>query len=85
MPVPKGQRFGGRQKGTPNKTTGTLKEMILQALSNVGGTAYLEARAVDNPTAFLTLVGRVLPLQVKDNGAEPRVPATVIHEHRDKP
>ena len=85
MPVPKGQRFGGRKKGTPNKITGTLKDMILQSLVNVGGTDYLEQQAKKNPNAYISLIGRVLPLQVKDGGAEPRMPATVIHEHRDKP
>lgn len=63
----KGIKTGGRTKGTPNKTTGQLKEMILQALENKGGVDYLEKCASDNPTAFLSLVGKVLPLQV--NGA----------------
>ena len=76
-----GERRGGRKKGTPNKFSGTLKDMILQALSNVGGAAYLQKQALDNPNAFLGLVGRVLPLQVKDGGGEPRVPGPVIHQH----
>lgn len=59
-----GERRGGRQKGTPNKVTGALKDMILQALHNKGGVEYLEQQADDNPTAFLGLVGKVLPLQV---------------------
>lgn len=80
--MPKPPNAGkGRRKGTPNKVTGALKDMILQALSNAGGVAYLERQAVKQPTAFLALVGRVLPLQVKDGGAEPQVPAPVIHEH----
>ena len=77
----KGQKTGGRQKGTINKFSGTLKDMILQALSNAGGAEYLEKQAKENPNAFLGLVGRVLPLQVKDGGNEPQVPAPVIHEH----
>ena len=28
MPVPKGQRHGGRQKGTPNKATAEIRERI---------------------------------------------------------
>jgi hypothetical protein len=58
------KKTGGRTKGTPNKTTGALKDMILQALSNKGGIKYLEQQADENPTAFMTLVGKVLPLQV---------------------
>jgi hypothetical protein len=55
-------KSGGRKKGTPNKTTAQLKDMILTALGNVGGIGYLEKQASQNPTAFLTLVGKVLPL-----------------------
>lgn len=65
-----GERRGGRQRGTPNKVTGALKDMILQALANKGGVAYLEQQADENPNAFLALVGKVLPLQVTgENGA----------------
>lgn len=59
-----GERRGGRQKGTPNKWTGQLKDMILNALEQAGGEEYLAEQAEKNPSAFLTLVGKVLPLQV---------------------
>ncbi len=78
---PKGVRLGGRQKGTPNKLTGTLKEMILQSLADAGGAVYLLEQAQKNPNAYLSLVGRVLPLQVKDGGSEPKMPTTVVHKH----
>jgi hypothetical protein len=64
-------RKGGRPAGVPNKVTGELKSMILQALANKGGVTYLEAQADLNPNAFLSLVGRVLPLQV---GGDPDNP-----------
>lgn len=56
----------GRVKGTPNKVTKQLKDMILGALDNAGGVDYLTVRANDPKTAsaFLTLVGKVLPMQV---------------------
>lgn len=54
-----------------------IKEMIVQALENKGGVEYLERQADSNPTAFLTLVGKVLPLQV---GGDPDNP--LIHEIR---
>lgn len=74
----------GRPKGSKNKVQTALKDMILQALSNVGGVTYLEKQAKQkNPAAFLALVGKVLPLQVRQDGDEPRVPAPVIHEHVD--
>lgn len=54
----------GRPKGSPNKMTKALKEMILEALDGAGGVDYLVVQSRDNPTAFLTLIGKVLPLQV---------------------
>ena len=58
----------GRPKGVPNKTTAALKDMILNALDNKGGVAYLERQADENPTAFLSLVGKVLPMTVAGTG-----------------
>ena len=68
----KGQaKTGGRRKGTPNKLNADVKAMILAALAAKGGQKYLEKQADENPTAFLTLVGKIIPLQVtgKDCGA----------------
>jgi hypothetical protein len=63
----KGVKTGGRKKGTPNKFTGELKDLILGALDQAGGMEYLARQAEEKPAAFLALVGKVLPLQV--NGA----------------
>jgi hypothetical protein len=61
----------GRKSGVPNKLTSDVKAMILGALSDVGGQAYLARQAEENPNAFMTLVGKVLPMQVTgaDGGA----------------
>ena len=65
-----GRREGaGRPKGVPNKLNRDIKEMVLGALSDVGGREYLAARAIDTPTAFLTLVGKILPLQLVSDGS----------------
>ena len=71
----------GRAKGVPNKLTADLKEMILGALDDAGGQEYLAKQAKANPSAFLALVGKVLPRQIDAqvqatfNGYEPlRVP-----------
>ena len=55
---------------TPNKLNADVKAMILAALAAKGGQKYLEKQADENPTAFLTLVGKIIPLQVtgKDGG-----------------
>lgn len=71
----KGQRFGGRVKGTPNKVTADLRRVILEALEAAGGPdgslGYLKKQAETNPTSFMTLVGKVLPTQVTGDGGGP--------------
>lgn len=64
-------KTGGRQKGTPNKVNAQLKDMILGALSEAGGQSYLLKQAEANPTAFLTLIGKVLPMQVAGDPDQP--------------
>jgi hypothetical protein len=63
--VAKGRKTGGRAKGTPNKVTGDLRAMILGALDAAGGQKYLQTQARENPQAFLALVGRTLPKEIK--------------------
>lgn len=67
-------KTGGRTKGTPNKMTALLKDAILQAAEashSEGMVGYLTQQAGANPTAFMTLLGKVLPMQVTgaDGGA----------------
>lgn len=67
-----GKRPGsGRKKGVPNKINADLKSMILGALDEKGGQAYLVEQAGLNPTAFLTLVGKVLPMTVAGDQDNP--------------
>lgn len=77
----------GRKKGVPNKATKELKEMILKALDGAGGVDYLEARARDPKTAsaFLTLVGKVLPMTVQGAGPEGEHVITVIERRIVRP
>ena len=58
----------GRPKGCPNKTTTAVKDMVIKALNGVGGQKYLEQQATANPVAFMTLVGKVIPLQSEHSG-----------------
>lgn len=67
----KGRKTGGRTKGVPNKVNADIKSMILQALSGAGGAAYLQRQADENPAAFMTLVGKVLPMQVTGENGGP--------------
>lgn len=70
----KGQKPGpGRPKGMQNKVNADVKEMVLGALNAAGGVEYLLERANDPRTAsaFLTLVGKVLPMQIQGDPNNP--------------
>lgn len=75
----------GRVKGTPNKTTALLKDAILKAAANAGGRggliSYLETQAVMNPGPFMALLGKVLPMQITGDAANPiGVTFTTVYE-----
>ena len=61
----------GRKKGVPNKINADLKAMILGALDQAGGEQYLLSQARENPKAFLSLLARVLPMQVQGDRDNP--------------
>jgi hypothetical protein len=71
----RGNAGKGRPKGSANKTTKLLKEAILAAAEAAGGEdgleGYLVLQARTNPTAFLSLLGKVLPMQVTGDDGGP--------------
>jgi len=67
----RGNAGKGRPPGSPNKENKQLREMILEALEKNGGVGYLAGQAKENPKAFLSLLARVLPLQVTGEGGGP--------------
>lgn len=89
----KGHKTGGRQVGTPNKVTKVLKDHILEALADAdglphedgsppdkGAVAYLRRQSEQNPTAFLALVGKVLPMQIAGDQDNPLRTITEVRE-----
>lgn len=64
----KGFKSGGRRPGSPNKVTQDLRAMIEGALDDLGGRKWLVRAAAENPAAFLTLVGKLLPRDVVVTG-----------------
>src|SRR5215831_4868205 len=50
----------GRPKGSLNKTTMALKDMILRSLDELGGKEYLKKLAIENSSAYAGLIGKVL-------------------------
>lgn len=57
----------GRPKGIPNKLTRSVKEAIQIAFDGVGGPEYLMRQAEENPQAFMTLLGKIIPTQVHND------------------
>jgi len=79
-----GEKMGGRPKGSPNKISTELRELVLEAMTlagdpNKGGTdgalKYLITRAKKNPVAFLALINKLLPSKVE---AELKVDTTYV-------
>lgn len=69
---------GGKRKGAGRKlgakdTVKNLREMVLCALDEAGGIEYLKSQATETPTAFLALLGRVLPLQHEGSDEGPPI------------
>lgn len=62
---------GGRPKGSLDKNNKQLREMVLEALEKKGGPEYLAKQADENPAAFMSLLGRILPTQLTGDGGGP--------------
>ena len=73
QPAFEAQKGKGRPKGSSNKNTAALKDMILGALAQAGGQDYLARQSEANPGPFLALVGKVLPLQLTGDANAPIV------------
>jgi len=58
----------GRPAGSPNKITGSMKEMILEAFEKAGGAEWLARQAEENPVAFMGLLGKLLPSDIALSG-----------------
>ena len=58
-----GRRAAGAKQG-PIKSTAALREILLKALDEAGGVAYLVRCANECPRDFLTLIARLLPKNI---------------------
>ena len=60
----KQENRGGRKKGQKNKLTKNIKEAVESAFIRVGGVAYLETVARDDPRTFCALIAKIIPATV---------------------
>lgn len=86
-----GERRGGRQKGTPNKTTATMKQAIAMVYEKLqrdearkdrtaGDHGHFAKWAKDHPTEFYKIAAKLLPLQIGgvDDGDGDKGPAPIL-------
>jgi hypothetical protein len=57
-------RCNGRPKGLPNKFTRNVKKLLIDTLDDLGGRDFVLKWARENPTEFMKLLGKLIPLQV---------------------
>lgn len=55
----------GRPKGSVNKVTQDLREVIQQAFHKAGGRDYLVRVSKTRPDVFLALVGKIIPQETR--------------------
>lgn len=81
----------GRPKGRPNKVTALLKEAIIEAAEAEGRDGagkdgllgYCRRLATEEPRAYATLLGKVLPMQVSaEEGSGAEIVFKTIYEGR---
>lgn len=64
-----GERRGGRQKGTPNKTTTNAKEAIEKVALGLGGAegmlAWAQSNEVNERIFWSNIFPRILPKEIK--------------------
>jgi len=76
MPFVKGQPRppgAGRKPGSRNLTSQKLRELVFKALEQQEGGAigYLKTQAVQEPRAFMALIGKLLPTQITGKDGAP--------------
>lgn len=76
MPFQKGNKLGGRPKGSPNKLTKSAREAFQLAFDAQGGSDGLVKWAKKNPTEFYKLYARLIPIEHTGDGGGPI--ATVV-------
>ena len=72
----KGKKTGGRQKGSVNKVTASIKEAFMIAFDKSGGSKTLTEWAIENPDKFYPLLAKIIPQEVNKT-VEHRVPTQI--------
>lgn len=86
MARPKGSpKLGGRQKGTPNKTTASAKQALSLAFDAIGGYEAMvrwAKRSDENMRAFYGIWSKLVPTDLT-TGGQPLVKTKVIRPNAE--
>jgi len=70
-----GERVTGRQRGTVNKLTVSIREAIEHAFDELGGTSYLVHVGRSDPRTFCALLSKLLPTKLSNADGSPLLAA----------
>ena len=70
-----GERVTGRQKGTVNKLTVSIREAIEHAFDELGGASYLVRVGQSDPRTFCALLAKLLPTKLANADGSPLLAA----------
>lgn len=70
-----GERVTGRQKGTVNKLTVSIRDAIEHAFEELGGTSYLVHVGRNDPRTFCALLSKLLPTKLANADGSPLLAA----------
>ena len=75
--------MAGRPKGALNRENKVIRDMLRAALERKGGADYFYEQAEANPTAFMSLIGKLIPAEInlggqEDNPIEQNVTVTIV-------
>lgn len=59
--MPKGIKYGGRTKDTPNKLSLTVKDNVIAVFNKLGGSEGMAVWAEGNKTEFFKIYAKLLP------------------------
>jgi UV DNA damage repair endonuclease len=63
-------KVAGREKGTPNKVSATVKENIICVFTRLGSTAAMAEWAEENKTEFYRMYSRLAPISNEVSGPD---------------
>jgi hypothetical protein len=82
----KGNKTGGRKKGTPNHLSGGVKSNIVAVFDKIGGREAMARWATENMTEFYKLYGRLLPTELSGpEGGAFTIEIVRFAENKDSP